>query len=376
MEAITESEKEEKIRALSKEISEIKIRKMEQEWLLEVISLQANLSSTDLNRIEILRKLTTAFPIKRPAERIRVAAKLGEKISKEVSIDSVFEYSTFVDALKPLIKKGSIAGAPVSKMENEDFFNWFVEVTHKSALWARAGMNEIQISEGLATALLLTEVPELDQGELHLPFNAFVMRLPQGLIPFFVPDSDEQQWAQLAWVFRYGTKFGPRIRWIVDWNGLAVVRDTEEDFLTLKDAGDEIAEQDQIALDAVFRLVRNFMLWLSDRGGLRKEDRPSVPKAMYEKRKHSNETWPTSWLLGQEVVLEKELKKAAVEMLLGRSKRHRVDGWEIRTRFTVRGHWRNQSHGPRSTLRRRQWIMPFWKGPEKGEAFAHIYKSR
>jgi hypothetical protein len=28
----------------------------------------------------------------------------------------------------------------------------------------------------------------------------------------------------------------------------------------------------------------------------------------------------------------------------------------------VRGHWRQQAHGPRHTLRRTQWIEPFWRG--------------
>lgn len=34
--------------------------------------------------------------------------------------------------------------------------------------------------------------------------------------------------------------------------------------------------------------------------------------------------------------------------------------------YVVRGHYRNQPHGPSRTLRRLQWIEPFWKGPEDG----------
>jgi hypothetical protein len=30
----------------------------------------------------------------------------------------------------------------------------------------------------------------------------------------------------------------------------------------------------------------------------------------------------------------------------------------------VRGHWRQQPHGPRSSLRKRIWLEPFWRGPE------------
>lgn len=33
-------------------------------------------------------------------------------------------------------------------------------------------------------------------------------------------------------------------------------------------------------------------------------------------------------------------------------------------RYSVRGHWRNQPHGPARTLRKLTWIQPYWKGPE------------
>lgn len=36
---------------------------------------------------------------------------------------------------------------------------------------------------------------------------------------------------------------------------------------------------------------------------------------------------------------------------------------EYTHRFIVRGFWRNQAYGPDHSLRRRQWIPPFVKGP-------------
>lgn len=35
-----------------------------------------------------------------------------------------------------------------------------------------------------------------------------------------------------------------------------------------------------------------------------------------------------------------------------------------KVRWVVRGHWRNQAHGPALLLRRMRWIEPYWKGPE------------
>ena len=41
--------------------------------------------------------------------------------------------------------------------------------------------------------------------------------------------------------------------------------------------------------------------------------------------------------------------------------------------YVVRGHWRNQAHGPGHTLRRLQWIEPYWKGPEKAIILARSH---
>lgn len=39
-------------------------------------------------------------------------------------------------------------------------------------------------------------------------------------------------------------------------------------------------------------------------------------------------------------------------------------GREYRHRWVVRGHWRQQAHGPKRSQRRTQWIPPYIKGPE------------
>lgn len=67
---------------------------------------------------------------------------------------------------------------------------------------------------------------------------------------------------------------------------------------------------------------------------------------------------------------EPEIRK--VKMLVLRENLHRPgesadDDERVRReyshRFIVRGFWRNQAYGPDHSLRRRQWIPPFVKGP-------------
>lgn len=52
------------------------------------------------------------------------------------------------------------------------------------------------------------------------------------------------------------------------------------------------------------------------------------------------------------------------------SSKHRT----IDKRFIVRGHWTNQAYGEKLTLRRKQWILPYWKGPELSEIISKPYK--
>ncbi len=48
-----------------------------------------------------------------------------------------------------------------------------------------------------------------------------------------------------------------------------------------------------------------------------------------------------------------------------RSQRHGGSGGHvISSRFSVRGHWRNQSYGPNHTLRKLLWVKPYMKGPQ------------
>lgn len=52
-----------------------------------------------------------------------------------------------------------------------------------------------------------------------------------------------------------------------------------------------------------------------------------------------------------------------------------AQGWRLIHRYMVRGHWRNQVHGPARSLRRRQWIAPFYKGPDNVvEALSRTYE--
>jgi hypothetical protein len=50
------------------------------------------------------------------------------------------------------------------------------------------------------------------------------------------------------------------------------------------------------------------------------------------------------------------------------------EGAKLKVQFLVRGHWRNQVHGPGNSLRKLTWIQPFWKGPEESRVLLRAHQ--
>lgn len=73
------------------------------------------------------------------------------------------------------------------------------------------------------------------------------------------------------------------------------------------------------------------------------------------------------WDIGRTIRIAPELVRAA-------RAGSRETAFQVKHRFIVRGHYRNQAHGPERSLRTRRWIAPFWKGPEDGAELVHTYK--
>lgn len=122
-----------------------------------------------------------------------------------------------------------------------------------------------------------------------------------------------------------------------------------------------LAELDRRCLAGAVRLAVNLALYLAHRPseGTR---RPSRKRA---KAREVDGLW---FDVGRETVIDKTLYRAAAV-------RHPEGepAWRLARRHVVRGHWRNQAHGPQHTLRRRQWIEPFVRGPELGQQLDRIY---
>jgi hypothetical protein len=73
--------------------------------------------------------------------------------------------------------------------------------------------------------------------------------------------------------------------------------------------------------------------------------------------------------VGSDVTIDAEIK----DHVLSKS----GEGLKLSYRVLVRGHWRNQAHGPKRALRTRRWIMPHVRGTDlPTEVVGHTYDVR
>lgn len=333
-----------------------------------------------LLRLRLLERSNAVFSLVRPAEHRRAFAATGLGVVRcgrpDIGLDP------FADAVR--MARLLPEGDDLSRLNlDDDMIRAAIGGLHQMARWAFFGFNVFSPSVALAAKLVLTDVPD-DVAPPPLPYDTFVIALPDGVIPFFVggdPASTRKEWADSIWVHRAVVASGcePIVRVSVAWRRFAVSRQVAAPTSALGSSprpGDHLAPEDEVAIEGAWRLARNFLLWLDASGGLKKHRPTSVPRKLQEKRARSGSTWPTEWEFGREVTITPELREAAREAVAGRTRRHAADGWHLRSRFIVRGHWRNQAHGEGRALRRRQWVQPFWKGPEGAKAWSHLYEGK
>lgn len=332
------------------------------------------------------RELADEVNRMRPAERLRFLAEAGARIRSLGPVEH--DFNEFVDRLVDI---GVVddSGAHYDQMG----FREQMHTLHFTGRWAHYGFNVFELTTDLAAGFLLTEPPPTED-ELQLPFPCFFIKLPEGVVPVFA--HGRQDWAEGIWVHRFVSMHREEgnktdfFRWSVVKGALSVWKDrfpknlddpTDESTFSRTMWGDPpIVPEDQITTDKALRVIKNLVSWLDATGGLAEHPKPQPPpvkRKASHKRKEEREKgiWPRVWLFGQNVKLQPELRRMAREVALGQSSDHAVQGWKVRIKHVVRGHWKNQPHGEGRTQRKRKWIEPYWRGPEGAAAWAHLYEA-
>ena len=275
--------------------------------------------------------------------------------------------------------------------------------------WAAIGAPQFQLTAGSGAAFVLTEVDEVRWEDVRFPFDHYCIRLPSPSPLTFV-DFDQKErdvtrilvtkctvpsvtheeqtsilrTVQSLWDMKAPVeKFWPVIERLLpipavyveagDDSGEGIHRQyliPEDGSVTLADwcspgrEGVWQHERSRHAMTLVCRVVACLSLYLDHSDG---------PESKWDRtrlQRNKDRGKGTTWTIGEGIKLPKALREAA--RYLGMADRSPAQ-WKLQSRQCVRGYFRNQPYGHGRQERRRQWVAPYWRGPETAEVSEKTY---
>jgi hypothetical protein len=286
--------------------------------------------------------------------------------------------------------------------------------------WARSGYNLFDLSPDFVAAMLLTDARELDVDLVRLPFPAMLIMMPDG----FAIGAEGRSYTKIHVTEISGNDLrvlhaGDRV-----WDALSALpleeaRETLEELMSPTRRSASLLDQVGTPLVGPSTSLRpsalggalhiyatdgvNVLDTLIDREGLSwdafddlsdgvtddadKSARQTLRQIVFgmlayanaidrsveprfpEPRRPASADKPRAaqWTIGRTIRIDPML----VQLARGGN---REAMFRLKHRFIVRGHYRNQAHGPQRTLRTSRWITPHWKGPTEGATLVHTYK--
>jgi hypothetical protein len=259
---------------------------------------------------------------------------------------------------------------------------------HFLARWLDVAMPTFELTRDLLAALILTDPGDVDGEDVRFPFPSFVVAIPgdfwtivgvSGAVErvamlvvhsyrtFWVsdPDGPEKDFLMLSAFSAGGTNLWDRT------GGIPTSGSIREWLELRHDPGAGVTPDEERLQILMRRVAANVALYVAEKGrGKRRGPSGSRSRKRRSARRRArlDKPKPTTWVLGSEVKLDAPTVAAARDDLDGGAR------WSVSKRFVVRGHFRNQAHGPGRTLRKRIFVAPFWKGPRDAPRLADLYR--
>lgn len=262
----------------------------------------------------------------------------------------------------------------VRKLGAESFVRWMMSTApDKTALtnamglthWHTTGLQSVELSHKLAAALMATSaVGALDNA--RLPWPAFEIRIPPGLLesshgevysclvhdtPPWIPSRYTRGSAGVI-VMYYDTRSIGHIG-VENLAGIARYEpDGETNISNVREflRAEYDADREDRLKQMLLRLVTGVILLVTEA----RADKPAAfPQHPLRPAKRGEPRVNTHRLV-RSVSIDATATVRDFVLGIGRDSPH--------VTTLVRGHWRQQPHGEGRALRRKQWIMPFWRG--------------
>jgi hypothetical protein len=244
---------------------------------------------------------------------------------------------------------------------------WFA-----TARWADQAFPTVTMGEKFCAALLATQIPEDMAEEIEAPWKAFMIEVPGKMLSVF--DGDLMQRTRIARILVHKTNHPEDPwRWIAFGEmGQHVWRtghadqllkpvqfkknlDTAMNYSLGDKAFDDDLHRDERLYILISRLVLNVCLMVAD------PDQVKLIGSSHKRHKaREGRHGPPEqrvFQIGRPINLD--CRDAIQEYVEGERTAR-----ELKVQSLTRGYYRRQPHGPKLSLRRRQWIEPYWRGPE------------
>lgn len=321
-------------------------------------------------------------------------------IALQVVPQNLFEFLVDVNKFIDILPSSSTAGQLLEKIfrgspEVVHPTMHIIELLHWTARWYTLGSPAITLDSNLATSLIATETADEFISTIEPPWVCFIVRLPRDLV----------EMAQLKFThlivnryFRFNDlswwPTGVPERWLEDPNrtvellhrkfgyvwciggatedavplwrseSLRVLLGKDRPEFLFDDAPDTSETPEDRVVQALARLVVGICHLAENPKALR----PKSTKKQQHRWRFSKLPLTTEYVLAPDVPVKFDCTEAVGAFLRGERK------GPPRFQWIVRGHWRNQVHGPGRTGRKRIWIQPYWKGPEDARRLFREYR--
>ncbi len=252
--------------------------------------------------------------------------------------------------------------------------------------WYQSGMPTFKISDALAAAFVLTDFDDVLFEDVKFPFESFCVRIdgvspiltsegqeiksiafmsgrsmPDGLTPSNRAELEAMSTDNFIYIMADDVKDDNKV-WTVyqEFEPTDPVQQFMFDVLREypKDGGVYVSMM-RIAF-GVATMLKNNHSDLTDALERTRKSRSSGPKGKPIERTY------TEIVPGREVKIKDPLDLIAIarHVSSGEVPPDGTKTWKLKTQVLVRGHWRNQAHGPNYSLRKQIFVQPFMKGPD------------
>lgn len=230
--------------------------------------------------------------------------------------------------------------------------------------WASSGFPLLCPTHVLAASLMATHVPPDLVPELALPWKAFAVLIPDGLLaPIhdnLTRESHEPRMVGLVesdeglLVF-LGTKDNAYLH---TWKISSLAELAEH--VTLDGVNAEISR----VREMVSRLLLQCLIEMDspEKKELIHQGNPRIRAAAEKQDRRGKDVPPAAWTFELRRDVRVDLRGWVKDYVAGAEGTRK--GSRISVQLLVRGHRKRQSYGPRSTLRKWITVEPYWKGPE------------